>query len=186
MKRYLKGKKAGRSIMVAAALWSLALPTGSFTAQAPLQTVDAVDLERYLGKWYEIASYPAWFQRGCTGTTAEYSLLPDGRIGVVNRCFKKSLDGPVKSSTGKARVIDPPRNAKLKVSFFWPFEGNYWVIDLDPDYQWAVVGVPSRKYLWILSRAPSMDPQTYQEILNRLTGHGYDPTRLIRTPQPPD
>jgi len=149
----------------------------------PLTVVDRVDLERYLGKWYEIASYPAWFQKGCTGSTAEYSLLPDGKIQVVNRCRKNGLDGPLKESKGKAEVADTATNAKLKVWFFWPFKGNYWIIDLSPDYQWAVVGEPSRKYLWILSRTPTMDEAVYQEILGRLPQKGYDPAGLRKTAQ---
>lgn len=153
---------------------------------AALATVPYVDLNRYLGTWYEIASYPAWFQRGCTGTTAEYAQLPDGRIRVINRCFKNSLDGPLKESTGKAEVVDKHANARLKVWFFWPFKGDYWIIDLDPDYRWAVVGVPSRKYLWILSRTPTLDDAIYQGIIGRLRGQGYDPARLQRTPQPPE
>jgi apolipoprotein D and lipocalin family protein len=151
---------------------------------APLSTVTSVDLARYLGKWYEIASYPAWFQKGCTGSTADYSLLPDGRIRVVNRCFKGSLDGPLKRSSGKAEVVDKATHAKLKVWFFWPFKGDYWIIDLDPDYQWAVVGVPSRKYLWILSRTPTLDGAVYDGILRRVIEKGYDPTRLNLTVQP--
>ena len=152
----------------------------------PLAAVDSVDLERYLGKWYEIASYPAWFQKGCTGSTAEYSLLPDGRIQVVNRCRKNSPEGPLKESKGKAEVVDTKSNAKLKVWFFWPFKGNYWIIDLDPDYRWAVVGEPSRKYLWILSRTPTMDQRIYENILARLPEAGYDPARLQKTTQPPN
>jgi len=109
----------------------------------PLQVVEFVDLERYLGKWYEIASYPNWFQKGCTASTAQYALLPDGKIEVVNRCRKDNLDGPVKQAKGKAEVADSPTNGKLKVWFFWPFKGNYWIIDLDTDYTWAVVGEPS-------------------------------------------
>ena len=156
---------------------------GTVKSNSPLTVVDSVDLQRYLGKWYEIASYPAWFQKGCTGSTAEYSLLPDGKFQVVNRCRKDSLDGPLKESIGKAEVVDAATNAKLKVWFFWPFKGNYWVIDLDPDYQWALVGEPSRKYLWILSRTPTMDEAVYQEILKRLPQKGYDPARLRRTAQ---
>jgi apolipoprotein D and lipocalin family protein len=148
-----------------------------------LTVVAPVDLERYLGKWYEIASYPAWFQKGCTGSTAEYSLLPDGKIQVVNRCRKDNLDGRLKESKGKAEVIDTATNAKLKVWFFWPFKGNYWIIDLNSDYQWAVVGEPSRKYLWILSRTPTMDEAVYQGILGRLPQKGYDPARLRKTAQ---
>ena len=131
--------------------------------QPPLTVVDSVDLERYLGKWYEIASYPAWFQKGCTASTAEYSLLPDG-IWVVNRCRKDRPDGPLKESKGKAEIVDTATNAKLKVWFFWPFKGNYWIIDLDPDYKWAVVGEPSREYLWILSRAPTMEKSQFIRV----------------------
>jgi apolipoprotein D and lipocalin family protein len=157
--------------------------TATAKDKPPLTVVDRVDLERYLGKWYEIASYPAWFQKGCTGSTAEYSLLPEGKIRVINRCRKNSLDGPLKESKGKAEVADAATNAKLKVWFFWPFKGNYWIIDLSPDYQWAVVGEPSRKYLWILSRTPFMEEVVYQGILERLPQKGYDPAGLRRTAQ---
>jgi len=156
---------------------------GAAKSESPLTVVDTVNLDRYLGKWYEIASYPSWFQKGCTGSTAEYSLLSDGKIQVVNRCYKDSLEGPLKESKGKAEVVDTTTNAKLKVWFFWPFKGDYWIIDLNPDYQWAVVGEPSRKYLWILSRTPTMDEAVYQEILERLPLKGYDPDKLRRTEQ---
>ncbi len=148
-----------------------------------LTVVGSVDLQRYLGKWYEIASYPAWFQKDCTGSTAEYVMLDDGRIQVINRCRKKSLDGKLKESKGKAEVVDTQTNAKLKVWFFWPFKGDYWIIELDDDYRWAVVGEPKRKYLWILSRTPMMDDAVYQGILARLPQKGYDPGRLQRTAQ---
>lgn len=151
----------------------------------PLVVVDSVDLDRYLGRWYEIASYPAWFQKNCTAVTADYSLRDDGRIKVVNSCRKGALDGKLKQSTGRAKVADPTSNAKLKVSFFGPFWGDYWIIDLDADYQWAVVGVPNRKYLWILSRTPQMDEEVYEEIISRLPARRYDPARLNRTVQPP-
>jgi len=156
---------------------------GTNRSDSFLKVVETVDLNRYLGKWYEIASYPAWFQKGCTGSIAEYSLLPDGKIQVVNRCRKGSLNGPLKESKGKAEVVDTTTNAKLKVWFFWPFKGDYWIIDLNPDYQWAVVGEPSRKYLWILSRTPTMDDSAYRRILGRLPQKGYDPDKLRRTDQ---
>jgi apolipoprotein D and lipocalin family protein len=152
-------------------------------AQAPLQTVERVDLDRYLGQWFEIASYPAWFARNCTGVTAEYSRRDDGGITVVNRCFKGSLDGKLKQAKGRARVADTETNAKLKVSFFGPFWGNYWIIDLDPDYRWAVVGEPKRKYLWILSRTPTLDQETLDGILERLSDASYDTGKLQWTPQ---
>ena len=151
--------------------------------QTPLEVVASVDLERYVGRWYEIASYPAWFQKGCTRSMAEYTLLPDGKIRVINSCHKDRLDGKRKQSKGKAEVVDTKTNAKLKVWFFWPFKGNYWIIDLDPKYQWAVVGEPKRRYLWVLSRTPMMDENLYQEILSRLSLKGYDPSRLRRTLQ---
>ena len=164
-------------------LAGFALVAPSRAADKPLETVASVDLDRYLGRWYEIASYPAWFQKNCTGVTADYSLREDGRIKVVNSCRKKTLDGRAKQSTGKAKVVDTATNAKLKVSFFGPFWGDYWIIDLDRDYQWAVVGVPNRKYLWILSRTPQMDEEVYEGIVSRLRDQGYDPTRLNRTLQ---
>ncbi len=152
--------------------------------EPPLEVVPSVDLERYLGIWYEIASYPAWFQRGCTAVTAEYSRRDDGLIRVVNSCNQGSLEGKLKQSTGRAKVVDGSNNAKLKVSFFWPIWGDYWIIDLDPEYRWAVVGVPSRKFLWILSRSRSMDADLYQDIVGRLQARGYDSARLVRTLQP--
>lgn len=154
------------------------------SSQQPLEAVDRVELDRYLGTWYEIASYPAWFQRDCVAVTARYERRDDGLISVVNSCRKGSLDGKLKQSKGRAKVVDKGSNAKLKVSFFWPFWGDYWIIDLDPDYHWAVVGVPSRKYLWILSRTPTMEERLYQEILARLASAGYDPALLERTEQP--
>ena len=172
-----------RIIMVLAASIFMVGGMASANDEPPLPVVDSVDIERYLGKWYEIASYPAWFQKGCTGSTAEYSLLPGGKIQVINRCRKDNLSGPEKVSKGKAEIVDTTTNAKLKVWFFWPFKGNYWIIDLHPDYQWAVVGEPKRKYLWILSRTPTMDEAVYQGILERLEQKSYDPTRLRKTAQ---
>ena len=158
---------------------------GVATAKEPdLAVVDSVDLDRYLGTWYEIASYPAWFQRNCTAVTAQYSVRDDGLIRVVNSCNKGSLDGKLKQANGRAKVVDKNTNAKLKVSFFGPFWGDYWIIDLDPGYQWAVVGEPKRKYLWILSRTRSMDDQLYEQIRAGLTDKGYDPDGLQLTLQP--
>ena len=150
----------------------------------PLETVPEVDLSRYIGTWYEIASYPKWFQKGCTGTTATYSLGGEGEIRVVNRCRKGSLQGKDVSARGRARVTDAGTNARLEVSFFRPFWGDYWIIDLDEDYEYAVVGTPDRDSLWILSRAPIMEESVYAGILDRLRGMGYPLDRLNRTLQP--
>jgi apolipoprotein D and lipocalin family protein len=156
------------------------------TELKPLQVVPHVDLARYLGTWYEIATIPQRFQKGCTGVTATYSLRPDGDITVLNQCRKDSLGGKHKSITGKAWVVDTTTNAKLRVRFFWPFSGAYWIIELDSlNYQYAVVGHPDRGYLWILSRTPQMSDELYNGLLDRLRNvHGYDVSRLRRTPQP--
>lgn len=148
-----------------------------------LRTVSRVDLQRYLGTWYEIASFPQRFQRGCTGTVATYTVRGDGDIDVLNRCRKGSLDGKEASAQGRARVSDRSTNAKLKVSFFRPFWGDYWILDLGAGYEYAVVGHPSRDYLWILSRKPTMDSTVYQGILGRLRAQGYEVERLDRTLQ---
>ena len=152
----------------------------------PLEAVPQVEPERYVGTWYEIASYPQRFQEGCTGTTATYTLRADGEIDVLNKCRKDSLDGPEDSAEGRARIVDQESNAKLEVSFFGPFWGDYWIIDLGPDYEYAVVGHPSRDYLWILSRTPTLDDATYEGILGRLEAMGYPLAPLERTLQPRD
>jgi apolipoprotein D and lipocalin family protein len=149
-----------------------------------LSVVPKVEIDRYLGTWYEIARYPNRFQKECLAVTADYSLRDDGKIRVVNACRKGSLDGPVKRIEGKAWVEEKETNAKLKVQFFWPFRGAYWIIDLGKDYEYAVVGHPRRKYLWILSRSPEMPPEIYEDIVKRLSKQGYDPSRLQKTLQP--
>jgi apolipoprotein D and lipocalin family protein len=160
---------------------------GCQTAGPPLEVVQDFDIERYLGRWYEIASFPQRFQKGCVATSALYSLRDDGRIRVENRCRDERLDGPLREATGVAWQPDPETApAKLKVRFFWPSWGRYWVIELDPAYRWAVIGHPSRDYLWILSRSPQMDPALYAELLARIRAHGYDTSRLRETLQPDD
>jgi apolipoprotein D and lipocalin family protein len=148
-----------------------------------LETVDFVDLGRYVGQWYEIARYHHRFQEGCVGSRATYTLRDDGKIGVINECYDKSFSGKLRSVNGKAWVVDKETNARLKVSFFWPFAGDYWIIDLGRNYEYAVVGHPNRKYLWILSRTPDMDEEVYQAILTRLQKQKYDTLKLIKTDQ---
>ena len=150
-------------------------------ANDPPTVVKHVDLDRYLGKWYEIARYPNRFQKACVASTAVYSSREDGRIQVLNECRKDSMEGTLKRAEGKAWVVDETTQAKLKVQFFWPFRGDYWIIDLGEDYEYAVVGHPKRKYLWILSRTPQMETGVYEGILQRILRNGYDPDRLIRT-----
>jgi apolipoprotein D and lipocalin family protein len=145
--------------------------------------VPRVELSRYLGTWYELATFPKSFERGCTGSTATYTLRSDGEIDVLNRCRVGALDGKERSAKGRARVIDRATNAKLEVSFFRPFWSDYWVIDLGADYEYAVVGHPSRDYLWILSRTPTLAPAVYDAIVERLRAQGYEVDRLKRTRQ---
>lgn len=153
-------------------------------AAAPLQVVSSVDLNRYMGQWHEIARLPNRFQRACAGdTTATYTLRPDGKITILNRC--RTPEGRTKTAKGTAKLASREGpNTKLRVTFFWPFYGNYWIIDLDPGYRWAVVGEPDRKYLWILSREPNMEEGLYQQILSRIAAHGYQPEKLIRSSAP--
>lgn len=149
----------------------------------PLQTVPKVDLRKYAGKWFEIASFPQRFQKRCYCTTAEYTPTDKGYIIVENRCNKDSVKGKLSYIKGKAFVVENTGNAKLKVQFFWPFKGDYWIIDLAEDYSYAVVSNPKIKYLWILSRTPKLDATVYQQITIRLKAKGFDLTKLKITEQ---
>jgi apolipoprotein D and lipocalin family protein len=151
-----------------------------------LPTVGHVDLHKYRGLWYEVARLPIRYEKDCQHVTARYKLRPDGKVDVLNTCHKEGLEGPVKEVKGTAYAVDET-NSKLKVSFFWPFTGDYWVLDLDyADYQYALVGEPSRKNLWILSRKPHLE----RSIRDRLVAHarnlGFPVDNLIYTPQPMD
>lgn len=175
---------AAAVVLIGIGIAMTAFPSAGSDARPPLRVVPKVNLARYAGTWYEIARYPNRFQKDCVATTATYTLRPDGRVTVVNRCREKTLDGKFKEAKGVAWIVDQSTRAKLKVRFFWPFSGDYWIIDLGPEYEYAVVGHPKRTYLWILSRTPSLDPATYQGILDRIQAQGYDLKTLIRTPQP--
>jgi apolipoprotein D and lipocalin family protein len=155
----------------------------SATIPEILQTVPSVDLQKYAGKWYEIASFPQRFQKGCNCTTADYTPTDKGYVIVENRCNKDSINGKQSYIKGKAFVVANSGNAKLKVQFFWPFRGQYWIIDLADDYGYAVVGHPNRQYLWILSRTPQMDDNTYQQIISRVKEKGFDISKIKITPQ---
>jgi apolipoprotein D and lipocalin family protein len=149
----------------------------------PLETVPSVDLQKYMGQWYEIAAFPQRFEKGCHCTTAEYEMTDKGYVRVINTCRKDSPDGKVSQAKGKAFVVKGSNNAKLRVQFFWPFRGDYWIIDLAEDYGYAVVGAPDRKYLWILSRTPQLDPVLYQNIVDRVARKGFDISKLAKTDQ---
>lgn len=161
---------------------SLGLAQPGLANPPAVQTVDKVDLARYVGRWYEIAHLPMFFQRQCVGdTTAEYTAKEDGTVSVTNRCRTK--DGGIDSAHGTATVVPGSGNAKLEVSFFAPFKGDYWIIGLDPDYRWAVVGAPDRKTLWILARSPKLPQEDLDRALGIAKAQGFDLSELSYTEQ---
>lgn len=151
--------------------------------ETPPQVVRFVDFARYAGTWFEISRLPNSFQEGCTHSIAKYALRQDGKLDVENTCRRNNFERGSDTVSGRARVVDPATNARLKVSFFWPFEGDYWILELGADYDYAVVGTPNRKYLWILSRTPQMDPALYRGIMERMRRQGFNTSQLTMTPQ---
>lgn len=174
---------------VIAALLIMAMSTSCHglrsSDEAGPRVVDRFDLDRYLGKWYEIARMPNSFQRGCVAATAIYTKLEAGGIRVENECREGGLNGERRRIEGRAWAAgEGTEAAKLKVQFFWPFRGDYWIIELDEEYRWAVVGHPTRRYLWILSRTPAIAPQLYERIIAKIERQGYDPDDVQPTSQP--
>lgn len=143
-----------------------------------LPTVSYVDLERYLGTWYEIARFEHRFEKGCSDVKAIYAKRDEGMISVTNSCYLAD-EKRLKEAFGRAYVADEKSNAKLKVTFFWPFYGNYWIIDLAEDYRYAVVSEPSKEYFWILSRSEQMDAKDKEHILSLARHLGFDTSKLI-------
>jgi apolipoprotein D and lipocalin family protein len=150
---------------------------GCVNEENSLETVKNVDIKRYMGLWYEIARLPNSFEEGLTNVTAQYSLNADGTVRVYNKGFKEAENNKLDEAEGKAYAVDSS-NSKLKVTFFWPFYGDYWIIFLAGDYSYAVVGSPSRSYLWILSRTPTMEKSTYDDLLQAVKDKGFDITKL--------
>ncbi|RXK06058.1 lipocalin family protein [Halarcobacter bivalviorum] len=146
-----------------------------------IKSVQKVDLDRYLGSWYEIARYEHRFEKDCKNVTATYSIKENKKIEVINSCTKITTNNKTEA-IGEAYAVDNT-NSKLKVSFFWPFYGDYWIIMLDEDYSYAVVSEPSKKYLWILSRDKRLDENIKKKILKRLESLDYDLSKLIWTIQ---
>lgn len=147
-------------------------------------TVKKLDLSRYLGTWYEIARFPHSFEKNLVGVTATYTLKDDGRIEVLNQGYKNALNGEQSKAVGKAKVPNKLEPGKLKVSFFWIFYADYFVLELDEqNYQYAMIGSSSDKYFWILSRTPQMDPSVYDMLLDKARKRGYNLSNLYRVPQ---
>ena len=159
-------------------------------SRGELPTVVSVDLGRYAGTWYEIARLPMWFQRHCMDSKAVYTVRSDGRVGVHNECVTDG--GGLAAADGVATVVDTKTNARLLVVFDNWFarlfgssrEGNYWILDLDPEYRTALVGTPDRRYLWILARTPQIDDATYRKLVQLARGFGYPVDQLIRDQRP--
>ncbi len=157
---------------------------GCAGSQPAPAVVVGVDFDRYAGVWYEIARLPNRFERDCFAARAVYRVRTDGRLDVENSCRRYSFDGDLRSVRGVAWAPDRAETAKLKVRFFWPFSGDYWIVDLDDEYRTAVVSDRRRRYLWILSREPRLRPQRLARIRSSLSERGFDLSRLIMTPQP--
>jgi apolipoprotein D and lipocalin family protein len=163
-------------------LMIIVLSSLMFAQQNPPTTVKYVDLKKYVGLWYEVAKIPNSFQDQCIkNTTAKYTLTENGEIKVTNSCIDK--DGEIDDASGVVRIVDKKTNAKLEVSFVsflgWrPFWGDYWIIGLDENYQWAIVGTPNRKYGWVLSRTPNLENETMDKIFQILKDQGYDPKKF--------
>jgi lipocalin len=156
----------------------------SQTKNMDFSTVDKFDLEKYLGTWYEIARFDHRFERDLEGVTATYSVMDNGKIKVVNKGYEDSLNGELNIAEGKAKITDQP--GYLKVSFFWFFYADYRVMELGENYQWALVGSNSDKYLWILSREPQLSRETINNILQHARNRGFDTSKLIWVEQPPN
>ncbi|MFN3512389.1 MAG: lipocalin family protein [Phenylobacterium sp.] len=158
-------------------------PVGNRDVPEPAKPVD---ISRYQGLWYEFARYENRFEKGCEGVTAEYSLRPEGEVAVKNTCREGAVDGPIKTSEGKAVPAGDPLGAKFKVSFFGPaLFTNYWVLDRGEAYEWAIVGEGSGKFLWILTRDPVPSPQLRADLVDHVRALGYDLSLLRYTRQPP-
>ncbi len=179
-KKIPKGAIAGALLTTAAALLVQVSAKRKTQPQRPLRTVTGVDLNKYTGRWFEIARLPARFEKDCdSDVTATYTLRADGKVDVLNQCRKAT--GQMKKARGTAKVVDETTNARLKVSFFWPIYGDYWILELGDHYEYTVVGEPSRKYVWILSRSPRMDDGLYQSLLDKIAAQGFDSNRIIKT-----
>ncbi len=160
---------------------SVFLFTACSSKNPPLQTVSKVDLNKYLGTWYEIARYEHFFEKDCKNVTANYSIMDENLIQVINSCVK-IITNEKKEAKARAYAVDDT-NSKLKVSFFRPFYGDYWVLILDEQYNYAVVGTPNREYLWILSRTKTIDENIKTDILNKLPSLGFEPSKFTWTIQ---
>jgi apolipoprotein D and lipocalin family protein len=167
------------TVLTVLALGAAARAVAAASDKTPVQSVAKVDQARFMGGWYEIARLPNRYQKGCAGSYTDFSLRDDGQINVVNSC-RNAKDGSIRQSKGRAWMIDPSSNARLKVSFFWPFRNEYWIIELGEEYQYSVVASPDRKFLWILSRTATMSDDLYSDILLGVERQGFDVKNILK------
>ncbi|MCB0834506.1 MAG: lipocalin family protein [Bacteroidetes bacterium] len=156
--------------------------SGCASTNAPLAVVGSVDLNRYVGTWYEIARFPHRFEKDLQCVSATYTLREDGRVTVLNK-GRSIKDNSLRTAEVVAWTPDPKTSAKLKVQFFWPFSGNYWILDLDNEYQQVLIGEPGREYLWILARSKTLDEEVYLRLVQKASSMGFDTSKLERVSQ---
>ncbi|WP_299759053.1 lipocalin family protein [uncultured Pontibacter sp.] len=178
MKKQTKLWLAAGAVLAGAAIISSRSRT-----HAPLQTVPHLDLDKYKGRWYEIARLPQRFEKGCHCVYAEYSLNPEGYVDVKNTCRKGDPYGKEDSATGKAFPVEGSSNSKLQVQFFWPFRGDYWILELDTEYTYALVGAPDRESLWVLSRTPTLNQDVLERLVHLADQKGFPVEKLLLTDQ---
>lgn len=184
MRSLLRVVLAASTLVLVGCVKTSTPPAGAATVHAPAPpkpTIESVDLTRYMGTWYEIAAYPNRFERNCRCTFADYTL-DEKRVRVTNSCIRGNSQRP-STVKGKAFPVPGSNNTKLRVQFFWPFRGDYWILYLDPDYQYTLVGSPDHEYLWILARTRSLGEPELLKLKGVAKDLGYDPDKLVMTDQ---
>ena len=176
-------KKVYLSLIIATLILLSSCNNNAKTQSVKMKTVEKVDLNRYMGEWYEIARFNHSFEKGLVGVTATYTLKGNGKIDVLNQGYKDSLNGKLKRAKGFAKIPNPNEPGRLKVYFFWPFGGEYLILDLDENYQNVLIGTSSKKYMWILSRTPHVNDLTYNKLIEKANSLGFDTSKLIKVPQ---
>ena len=173
-----------RIIRFAILLTLLSVSLFAETKKKEIEAVADLDISRCTGTWYEIARLRHWFERNVVAAAATCELLPNGKMRIIGQGQKNTFDGKRVKAKGIAWRSDKNSTAKWRVRFFWPFYGSYWIIKLDPDYRYAIVAHPKRKYLWVLSRVPTMDEPLFSSLIKFVEEQGFDLSRLEKVPQP--
>lgn len=164
------------TLIIATLLLTLGCTAGK--KQHTMHPTKDINVEQFMGTWYEIARFPHKFERNLVGVTASYRLKKNGKVEVINRGYENTLDGKPKKAKAFAKIPNPDETGRLKVYFFWPFGADYLVLDIDEDYTWALIGSSSPDYLWILSRTPQLPNDTYKKIVQKAKSIGYDVSKL--------